>query len=291
MGKLGNKQNEPVAEGKISRRDFLKIGGTAGAAVLVAASPVSAAAKALKGKRIAMVIDLQRCTGCGGCIISCKSENNIQTGVTWAKKIAKTVGKFPNIRLDFIPTLCNHCEDAPCVRACPTGAMHKDDNNVTAHNPAICIGCKTCKAMCPYDVISINATETHRFWRSDKALIEGCTSSGREVAQKVNGNVIPYYNKDKEKVYRDAGLRHKGIPEKCTFCDHRMKDGKLPFCVESCPANARIVGDLNDPTSEVRQLLGKYRSWRLREHLGTEPKVFYIRSFNASGYRSTKGGV
>jgi len=237
------------------------------------------------------VIDLQRCTGCGGCIISCKSENNIQEGVTWANKIAKTVGTFPDVRMDFIPTLCNHCEHAPCVRACPTGAMHKDEYNITAHNPEICIGCKTCKAMCPYDVISINATETHRFWRDDKAMLQGCTSSGREVAQKAKGNVIPYYNKDKEKTYPEASLRHKGIPEKCTFCDHMIREGKLPFCVESCPANARIVGDLNDPTSEVRKLLGKYRSWRLKEHLGTEPKVFYIRSFNAGGYRATKGDV
>ena len=273
------------------RREFLKLGGVAGAAMLGPADAALAKGNFLKGKNLAMVIDLQRCTGCGGCIISCLSENNVQTGVTWAKKIAKTVGKFPNVRFEFIVTLCNHCENAPCVRACPTGAMHKESGGITAHNPAKCIGCKTCKAMCPYDVISINAAETHRYWRKSDAAIRGCTSSAQEVVRRVKADTIPYYNKDKEKSYSGAALRYKGIPEKCTFCDHRVKDGKLPFCVESCPSRARIFGDLNNPKSEVSQLLRKYRSWRLKEHLGTKPKVFYIRSFNAGGYEPTMGSI
>jgi molybdopterin-containing oxidoreductase family iron-sulfur binding subunit len=170
------------------------MGGVAGAAVLAPTGAAAANDKRLKGKRLGMVIDLQRCTGCGGCVISCVSENNVQTGITWGKKIVRTEGKFPNVRLDFVPTLCNHCDKAPCVRGCPTGAMHKDDGGMTAHNPEKCIGCRTCKAMCPYDVISINASETHRFWRDTTALIKGCTSSAREVVQKVKGDVIPYYN-------------------------------------------------------------------------------------------------
>lgn len=291
MDKSSDNQNKPVARDGLSRRDLLKLGGIAGIAALGPASTALADSGSLEGKKLAMVIDLQRCTGCGGCIISCLSENNVQTGVTWAKKIAKTVGKFPNIRMDFIPTLCNHCEKAPCVRSCPTGAMHKDDGDITAHTPEKCIGCKTCKAMCPYDVISLNKTQTHRYWRGKKAAIEGCTSSGEEVTKQAKGDVIPYYNKDKEKTYEGAALRYKGIAEKCTFCDHLVGEGKLPFCVLSCPANARIFGDLNDPNSEVRKLLGKYRSWRLEEHHGTEPKVFYIRSFNAGNYKATKGSV
>jgi len=295
MGNSDNNQTKPVSGKDISRRDFFKLGGVAGVAALAPAGVALANGKknSLKGKKMAMVIDLQRCTGCGGCIISCISENNVQTGVTWAKKISKTVGKYPNIGLDFKPTLCNHCEKAPCVRACPTGAMHKTtDGDMTAHDPEKCIGCKTCKAMCPYDVISINATETHRFWRDgDTETIKGCTSSGQEVTKKVKGDVIPYYNKDKERTYPGAALRYKGIAEKCTFCDHRITDGKLPFCVVSCPANARIFGDLNDPNSDVSKLIGKYPPTRLKEHLGTEPKVFYIRSFNPGNYKSTKGSI
>ena len=287
MGESNNNRTD------LSRRDFLKLGGAAGVAALAPAGAALADGESslLKGKKLAMVIDLQRCTGCGGCILSCISENNVQTGVTWAKKITKTVGTFPNVRLDFIPTLCNHCEEAPCIRACPTKAMHKADGDITAHDPDKCIGCRTCKTMCPYDVISLNTTETHRYWRGKKAAIEGCTSSPKEMVEKVNGNVIPYYNKDKESTYPDAALRFKGIAEKCTFCDHRVKDGKLPFCVQSCPSNARIFGDLNDPNSEVRKLLGKYQPMRLKEHLGTEPKIYYIRSFNPGHYKGTKGSV
>ncbi len=292
MGKLANNQTKAVSGNDISRRDFFKLGGVVGVTALVSDGAALADGKSsLKDKKLAMVIDLHRCTGCGGCVISCISENNIQTGVTWAKIVSKTLGKFPNVGLDVKPTLCNHCAKAPCVRACPTKAMHKEDGDITAHDPKKCFGCGTCMTMCPYGVISFNTTETHRYWRGKKAAIKGCTSSGEEVTRKVKGDVIPYYNRDKERTYPGAALRYKGIVEKCTFCDHRVREGKLPFCVVSCPAKARIFGDLNDPNSEVSKLIGKYPPTRLKEHLGTEPKVFYIRSFNSGNYKATKGSI
>lgn len=292
MGITKNNQTKPVSEKDISRRDFFKLGGVAGAAALLPVAAASANGKeSLKGKKLAMVIDLHRCTGCGGCVIGCLSENNVQTGVTWAKVVSKTVGKFPNVGLDVKPTLCNHCEKAPCIRACPTEAMHKEDGGITAHNSEKCKGCRKCMEKCPYDVISFNATETHKFWRNKDAAIKGCTSSGVEITQKVKGNTLPYYNKAKETTFPGAALRRKGIVEKCTFCDHRVPDGKLPFCVISCPPKARIFGDLDDPNSEVSKLIKKYPPTRLKEHLGTEPKVFYIRSFNSGNNKATKGKV
>ena len=283
-----------ILSDKMSRRGFLgTVGaGIAGLAAAEAAPAAEGSAKtSLKGKKLVMVIDLQRCTGCGGCVITCKSENNVQAGPRWAGIISKTVGTFPNVRMEFVPTLCNHCVKAPCVRACPTGAMHKGDGDITMHTPAKCIGCKTCMAMCPYGVISRNSKEPHRFWKDKKALIKGCTSSGAEVAEKVKAEAIPHYNSAKENSSPGMGLRYKGIVEKCTFCDHLVTEGKLPFCVASCPANARIFGDLNDPNSAVSRILGKYRPWRLKEHLGTEPKVYYVREFNPGGYPTTKGRV
>ena len=281
---------QTVSDKKVSRRAFLKAGG-ASVAVLAAAQTASGKDADSKCKRLAMVIDLQHCTGCGGCAISCKTENNVQRGNQWAKVNTSTVGKFPNVGFKSIPTLCNHCENAPCVKGCPTGAMHKGYGNITMHAPEKCIGCKTCMAMCPYDVISRHNDEPHAHWRSDDALIKGCTPSPKEVTAKVNGNVTPYYNDAREKEIPGSGLRYKGIVEKCTLCDHRVKKGLLPHCVLSCPCNARIMGDLNDPDSHVNKLLTKYRAWRLKEHLGTEPKVFYIREFNPGASKSTKGTV
>jgi molybdopterin-containing oxidoreductase family iron-sulfur binding subunit len=278
---------------EISRRDFLKVGGLGLAVAVVAttASQVVSAQSTIAGKKLAMVIDLHRCTGCGACMITCKNENNVQGDVFWCSRISQTVGKFPDVRYEYITTLCNHCENAPCVKGCPTGAMHKGDGDITMHEPEKCIGCRYCIINCPYGVIHFNEGKTHEFWREDKPLIAGATTSAVEVTQRVGGTVIPYYNPDKERSLPGMGLRRKGIVEKCTLCDHRVSKGELPYCVEGCPANARIFGDLNDPNSEVSQLLGKFSFWRLKENLGTEPKVFYIRSFNKGNNRLGKGSV
>ena len=287
--KSSEKKNKSLAENKVSRRNFLKAGGV-GAAIAAVAQTASANDQA-NGKRLAMVIDLQHCTGCGGCALACKSENNVQRGNKWAKVKTTTKGKYPNVGYEAIPTLCNHCENAPCVKGCPTGAMHKGYGNITMHSPKKCIGCSTCMAMCPYDVISRHYEDPHPHWRSEEALIKGCTSSPKEVTEKVKGDVIPNYNDAREDFRPGSGLRYKGIVEKCTLCDHRVTKGLLPHCVISCPCNARIMGDLNDPHSAVSKLLTKYKAWRLKEDLGTEPKVFYVRSFNPGAYKSTKGNV
>lgn len=226
----------------------------------------------------AMVIDLQRCTGCGACAIVCKNENNVPEGICWARYVSETKGKFPHVRFEFMPTLCNHCAKAPCVKVCPTGAMHKGIGGITMHNPDICIGCRYCIAACPYGVPYFNLRKPHQFWRNTEPLIANCTPSPQEVAQTVGSDVIPYYNPARAETY--AGIRPKGVVEKCTFCDHRIVKGEMPYCVDACPARARIFGDLDDPNSEVSRLLNKFKPFRLKEELGTEPRVFYIRSFS-----------
>ena len=100
--------------------------------------------------KYAMVIDLQRCVGCGACSIACRNENNVSEGIYWSSKITETSGTFPNVRYHYRPTLCNHCSNAPCVTGCPTKAMHKLDNGITMHDPDKCIGCQTCLKSCPY---------------------------------------------------------------------------------------------------------------------------------------------
>ena len=236
-----------------------------------------------------MVIDLQRCTGCGGCIVACKNENNLPEGIAWSSKITETVGIFPDVRFTYIPTLCNHCEDAPCVSGCPTNAMHNGENGLVLHEPDICIGCRYCMARCPYGVISFNWEDPHKSWKMETELIPDGTASPAALTQQVGGTVIPYYNPENEASY--TGIRPRGVVEKCNFCAPRLERDQLPYCVEACPADARIFGDLDDPNSDVSEILDKFKPTRLKEELGTKPKVSYVREFNRTAYKKTKGGV
>jgi len=258
-------------------------------------------------KQYGMVIDLLKCTGCGACALACKTENNTQDkakGQTfnWADYITKVEGSFPNIKYSILPVLCNHCTDAPCVKACPVTpkAMHKHENGITIHNQERCIGCRACQEACPYSVedvdstkaaysvISFNEDEPHGFYRDDREAIKGITSSGAEVAKKA-GDLPPHRTLYKHSDY--ANIRRKGVVEKCIFCEHRLHQGEQPYCVVACPARARTFGDLLDKNSEVRQLLKKYKAVQLKNNKGeflkpgekgTRPNVYYIRSYQAS---------
>ncbi len=260
--------------------------------------------------RYGMIIDLQKCVGCGACAIACKTENNTPNrtnGQTfnWADFMFETKGGFPDVEFSTIPVLCNHCTNAPCVEVCPVTpkAMFKTKDNITMHNDKRCIGCRLCQGACPYSnmdvelngkgfdgysVISYNTPEKkpHGFYRSREELIKGCTASGAEVAKQA-GSIPPhrtrYRHPDYEDVRRVEGLNPEadGIVEKCILCEHRVKKDEAPWCVASCPANARIFGDLDDPNGDSAKLLKRYKATRLKEEEGTSPNVYYIRQFKA----------
>ena len=217
---------------KLPRRDFFKKSGTAVASAAILAGSLSACNFQAKNnsktkKRLAMVIDLRKCYGCHSCSIACKSEFNVPLGVwrSWVKTIDK--GKYPKVKRSFLPRLCNHCENPPCVSVCPTQASHRDDEKglVDIHEER-CIGCKMCIVACPYDARFSHPT--------------------------------------------------KKVANKCDFCIHRVEKGVVPSCVNTCPSNARIFGDLNDPDSEVRKLVDTNKVQVLKPELDTEPSVFYI---------------
>ncbi len=239
--------------------------------------------------RYAMVIDLQRCGGCGACITGCKYENNLPEGVRWSNKMTETLGTFPHVRYYYRPTLCNHCEKAPCVRGCPTRALHKVEGGITAHDPNKCIGCRYCLVNCPYGVINYTWDKPHREWEDRDEAIPGCTMSPRDQARALDVPNWPLYNPDPD--YNYQAIRPTGVVEKCHFCRHRVVNGELPWCVEVCPCDARIFGDLEDPDSLVNRVLGLFRAEKLRPELGTEPRVFYVREFCPCVYEAGKGMV
>lgn len=106
--------------------------------------------------RYAMVIDMRKCIGCHACSVACKSENAVPLGVwrNWVKQIEK--GKYPNVRVSFLPRLCNNCDKPPCVQVCPVRATWKRRDGIVVINPHICIGCRYCIMACPYDARYIN---------------------------------------------------------------------------------------------------------------------------------------
>jgi Fe-S-cluster-containing dehydrogenase component len=225
-----------------------------------------------------MVIDQQLCVGCAACTIACKAENNTPDNFNWCDKITRTEGKFPNVKYEYISTMCNHCEDAPCVNACPTTAMYKNtETGLTLHDPDKCIGCKACTIACPYGVINVNWDEPHAAWAQDDPLVEGGTYSPAEMVAVTGAEGSPHGNPERATTY--PVVRSAGTVEKCNFCDHRLAQNLEPACVMACPSRARIVGDLDDPDSEINALIARHDGRGLREELGTKPRVYYIRNY------------
>lgn len=197
--------------------------------------------------RRGMVIDLKRCIGCSACQLACKAEHGTPPGVLFARVLKKEEGQYPMVRQLFLPVLCNHCDDAPCVPVCPTGASFKWEDGIVDIDADKCVGCRACMMACPY---------SNRYY---------------------NDGPQNYYEKGTT-AYESARVsQHQtNVVMKCNFCRDRVRAGKEPACVANCPTVARYFGDLDDPNSEVSRLIKERGGYTLHPELGTKPSVYYL---------------
>jgi Fe-S-cluster-containing dehydrogenase component len=192
--------------------------------------------------RYGMLIDTIKCVNCYACSLSCQTQNGLPDDENFIHFLQREVGKFPNVRREFVPVQCQHCDDAPCIAVCPTKATYIDEDGIVVMDNSKCIGCKYCGVACPYG--------------ARVQLHEGMYKKG---------------------TYEDGGREYKYTVDKCRFCKELLEVGEDPACVTTCISHARIFGDLDDPNSEISKAIIDKRAEPLRADLGTKPKIYYVR--------------
>lgn len=201
-----------------------------------------------------MAIDTKRCVGCNACTVACKINNNLPADILWTRALTEggdmpdtPAGEYPNVHMTYYTVGCQHCENPACVKVCPVGATYRDEETgIVRQDYDKCIGCRMCIAACPYTgVRSFNWEE-------------------------------PKYGVDYALGDLDVPKHQKHTVEKCTFCYQRVSQGESPACMDLCPARARHWGDLDDPNSEISQLIKSRNYKHLLEDQGTKPSVYYL---------------
>lgn len=232
-------------------------------------------AREQESPRYGLVIDLDRCMGCRACEVACKVENNTPEGILWMHVFRWEIEEYPNTRVAFLPRPCQHCDNPPCVKVCPVGARFKQENGLVLTDFDRCIGERFCQVACPYGVNYFNWSEPD----DNQYLDWGDT----DLAPLTGGASPPYENPLLHELYgtpdkrRVAGGGHyRGVIEKCTLCVHRIAEGLEPACVVTCPVDAIVFGDLEDPDSAPSQLLREKPEWCLLAEAGTQVRVHEV---------------
>lgn len=171
--------------------------------------------------KYAMGLDVTRCVGCQTCVVACQMEHNTRPGIAWATVGAVETGAWPESDRTYLPRACQHCEDAPCVAACPTGASIQREDGIVVVDYEKCIGCGLCLPACPYG------------------------------ARQLSNQDVWYFDAAQPAPYEAYGVQRINVAEKCVFCAERLDAGKNPRCVDACFFGARVFGDLDDPESPI----------------------------------------
>jgi molybdopterin-containing oxidoreductase family iron-sulfur binding subunit len=219
----------------------------------------------MPGVHFAYALDLSRCVGCRRCVYACVEENNQSRDpqIHWIKVLSMEKEKgvdladadpyyqpdtVPEDGHFYMPVACQHCENSPCTKVCPTGATWQEKDGIVVIDYDWCIGCRCCMAACPYGARHFNWAEP----------------------------TIPQNELNPNTHYLGNRPRTKGVVEKCTFCIQRVRQGRYPACVEVCPVGARKFGNILDPDSEIRYIIEHKRVLVLKAELHTVPRFFYF---------------
>ncbi|NOZ94165.1 MAG: 4Fe-4S dicluster domain-containing protein [Acidobacteria bacterium] len=224
------------------------------------------------GHHWALAVDLNACTGCSACVIGCQAENNVpvvgrdevrrRREMHWIRVDTYFTGEGDRTRAVHQPMMCQQCDNAPCETVCPVLATLHSEEGLSEQVYNRCIGTRYCENNCPYKVRRFNWFNYHK-------------KSGRE-------DLV---------LNPDVTVRSRGIMEKCSFCVQRIMEAKMeakeagrPFadgdvrvaCQQSCPAQAIVFGDLNDPKSRIAAMMKDPRRYGVLEELGIRPSVGYL---------------
>jgi molybdopterin-containing oxidoreductase family iron-sulfur binding subunit len=201
-----------------------------------------------------MLIDLEKCDGCGSCTRACNAMHFVPLDQEWIK--IYELQDNPESGRYWFPRMCMQCENSPCTKVCPVGATYQREDGIVMMDQDKCIGCRFCIAACPYSSRYFNWAEP--------------LHTAEETAQ-------PYST--------DWNYPHrKGVVEKCLFCPGMLKQGKLPACVSQCAMGALYFGDkLEDAVTNSKQETLRFSEtvkeqggYRFMEELNTQPRVYYL---------------
>lgn len=208
--------------------------------------------------RWAMVIDLEKCTGCQTCSIACKVANALAPTLQRVVVIEKETGKYPNVQRMYVPRRCMNCGEPQCVEVCPAGATVKGEDGIVTIDQDKCIGCRYCMMACPYNARVFHGVDES--YHAEPSAWE-------------------------EQRYKEHAL---GVVDKCDFCKSRIVEGlaagltpgadpdATPVCVGACIAGALVFGDLDDGDSEIARLITSRSGVQLLEEMKTDPSVYYL---------------